>query len=243
MPAVRGSAEENRKAAGRIGLGAWLGVGAALLAVGIPSVALVLSTRPAGAVFGFGPGLLEATGALVLAGAALYFVSLFLYRRAFATLRRIDPEFALASELCLLGSVGFVLLLIAAGILTGTASSLADCLAGHPSRALTCLESNQPLGAYTAVIGFVLGWLGGLGIVLGLWLAGTHYQRRGVDVGAIFYLLFLLAVLVPLVDLFVPFSAGSALLLVLPIASLLAPFLVLYGIRFERRPRGAPVTA
>lgn len=240
MPATRGSAQENRKAAGRLGLGAWLGLVAAVLAVVIPSVAVFLSTAHVGGLFAFGPNLLETVGAFVLAGSILYILSLFLYRRAFATLRRIDPDFALASVLCFLGSAGFVLLLIAAAVLTGTASGLEDCLSGHPSHVLSCLESNQPLGAYTAVLGFVLGWIGGIGVALGLWLAGSHYQRRGVDLGAILYLCFLLLVLVPLVELAVTFPGGSALLLLVPIASVLAPLFVLYGIRFERRAAGAP---
>ena len=243
MPAVRGPAEENRKAAGRLGLGAWLGLLAACLAVVIPSVAVFLSAFHVGGPFAFGTNLLEAVGAFVLAGAVLYILSLFLYRRAFATLRQIDPDFALASVLCFLGSAGFALLLIAAAVLTGTASDLKDCLSGHPSHILACLQSNQPLGGYTAIVGFVLGWIGGIGVVLGLRLAGSHYQRRGVTLGAILYLFFLLLVLVPLVEFAVGFPGASVLLLLVPMASVLAPLFVLYGIRIERRGTGAPPTA
>ena len=243
MPAVRGPPEENRKAAGRLGLGAWFGVAAACLAVLIPSIAVFLSSVDVGGPFSFGTSFLQTAAALVLAGGVLYILSLFLYRRAFATLYQIDPDFALPSVLCFLGSAGFALLLIAAAVLTGTASGLKDCVSGHPSHVLSCLQSNQPLGAYTAIVGFVLGWIGGIGVALGLWLAGSHYRRRGMDLGAILYLCFLLLVLVPLVELAVPFPGGSAPLLLVPIASVLAPLFVLYGIRFERRGAGAPPTA
>ena len=243
MPARRGTLEENRTAARRIGWGALFGLAAAVLAIGIPSIAIFLVTLHPGGALAFGTGLVELSGGLVLAGALLYILSLFLYRRSFAALRRLDAEFALASALCLVGSVGFVLLLVAATVLAGTASSLQNCLAGHPSHALACLASNAPLGAYTAIAGFVLGWLGGLGVVFGLWLAGSHYQRRGVDLGAVLYLFFLLVLLVPFFELAASFTGGNVFLLVVPLASVLAPLFVLIGIRFETRPAGAPPTA
>ena len=84
----RGTLGENRKAAGRLRAGAWLGLGAAILAIVTPSVAILLSAIDVAGTKGVGTALLEVSGAVVLAGAILYIVSLFLYRRAFAVLRR-----------------------------------------------------------------------------------------------------------------------------------------------------------
>ncbi len=234
--ATGNAAEYDQKGATRLGSGAWLGLLAAVIAVVVPSLALFASAYAPSGFFSFAPSLLQVSGALVLVGAVFYILSLFLYRRAFATLRRLDPEFSLASFLCLLGSVGFVLILAAAAVLTGTASSLLGCIHGSPTHALSCLESNQPFGAYTALIGFVLAWVGGFGIVYGLWLAGGRYDDRTLDLGSLVYLLFLLLVLVPFFEIAFPFPGGEFLLVLVPVLSVAAPGFVLLGV--VSRPRG-----
>lgn len=227
--------ELRHKGARRLGLGAWFGLFAAVFAVLLPSVALFVSAYNTGGGFSLGSSVLSGAGALILVGAVLYILSLFIYRRAFATLRRVDADFVLASLLCFLGSVGFVLILVAAAVVTGSSSSIIGCLRGAPSHLLSCLETNQPLGAYTALVGFVLAWLGGLGVVLGVWQAGGFFREPAVDLGAMVYLFFLLLLLAPLVELAFAFPGGSFLLVVVPVLSVAAPALVLVGIVPESR--------
>ena len=228
--------EEDRIAAGRLRWGAWVGLVAAALALLLPSFALFLTGPEGPRTLGFGTELVRATGLLVLLGATFFVVSLFLYRRAFAHLRKSAPEFALASALCLVGSVGFLLILVAAAYLTGSATSLESCFQGHPSNALSCMETNQPLGAYTAIVGFVLGWLGGGGFVLGLWLACDHFVERTIARGSVLYLLLLLLALGPFLELLFTVPGGGYLLLLLPLVGVAAPTLVLFGILPRTRP-------
>jgi hypothetical protein len=236
------TAERDRKGAFRLGLGAWLGLFAAVIAIVLPSVAIFASSYNPGGFFAFSTSLLQTSTVLILVGAVLFLLSLFIYRRAFSVLRKLDPDFSLASFLCLLGSLGFVLILVAAAVVTGSASNVLGCISGQPSHALSCLQANQPLGAYTAIVGFVLAWLGGLGIVLGLWVAGGYFGERLLDLGAIVYLFFLFLLLAPLVELAVPFEGGQFLLVIVPVMSFAAPAFVLLGIlpRIRADQRAAP---
>ncbi len=224
------AAKNDRKGAFRLGLGSYFGLFAAVLAVVLPSAAIFATAYNPGGFFSFAPTLLETSSVLVLVGAALFILALFLYRRAFSALRKVDSEFALASFLCLLGSVGLVLILVAAAVVTGTASSLVTCIKGQPSHALSCLESSQPFGAYTAVIGFVLAWLGGLGVVFGLWIAGSRFRSPAITLGSMVYLFFLFVLLLPLVEFAFPFPGSQYLLVIVPVLSVAAPLLVLVGI-------------
>ena len=237
------AAVRNRKGAFRLGLGAWLGLFAGLIAIVLPSVAIFAAAYNPGGFFSFAPSLVQTSGALVLGGAILFVLSLFLYRWGFSALRRVNPDFYVASALCMLGSVGFVLILVAAAVVTGSASSLLTCIHGQPSHALSCLEANQPLGAYTALVGFVLAWLGGFGIVLGLWLAGSHYREPALTLGSGVYLFFLFLILAPFVELAFALPDGQFLLVIVPVMSVAAPLFVLLGvlpkIRAEPGPTGA----
>jgi len=214
----------------RIVTGAALGFAAALLLVVVPvAFLLVAAYAPGGFLSLQQTGLLDAIGLLVLAGAILFLLSLFVYRRAFAHLRKVDRRFLLASVLCLIGTIGFLLVLVAAIVLVGSAGSLESCLSGHPSHALTCLRSGQPLGAYTGLVGFWLAWLGGVGIVLGLSAGASRFKTREVGVGAVFYAILLLALIGPFVALVISFPGVQYLLVVVPFLSLLAPFFVYRG--------------
>jgi hypothetical protein len=223
----------------RLALGAWLGLFAGVIAIVFPVVAIFLSAYETGGFFSFGTSLLQTSGALILAGAVLFILSLLFYRRGFAALRRVDEDFSLASFLCILGSVGFLLILVSASILTSSSSSVVHCINGQPSRALSCLQSGQPLGAYTGLSGFVLAWLGGLGIVYGLWLAGDRFGERPISLGAIFYLIFLFLWFIPLVVLTVPLPEVALLVLVVPILTMAAPLMVLVGTVPQVRARAS----
>ena len=232
---------QDEKGATRLAIGAWFGLFAGIIAIVLPVTIVFLSAYDTGGFFSLGTALVQTSGLLIIAGAFLFILSLFLYRRGFAALRKVDPEFGLASFLCILGTLGFILILISAAVLTGTSSSLLQCVKGDPSHALSCLESSQPLGAYTGIVGFALAWVGGLGIAFGLWLAGGRFDEPPLTVGAVVYLVFLIAVISPLLALAFSAPELGLLLLVLPVLTLAAPALVLVGTlpQARRRPRGA----
>lgn len=222
---------EDTQGAGRLALGGALGIVAASVTLLLPSVFLYIALYAPGGFFALGSTLLETLSLLVLVGAILFLLSFFVYRLAFATLRKADPRFSVASVLCLIGSLGFLLVVVAAAVLLGSTSSLVTCIHGQPSHALSCLKSGQPLGAYTAVIGFWLGWLGGVGIVVGLSSAGHRFARGSLYGGAVVYALLLLVLIGPFLALVYAVPYQQYLLLVVPFLALAAPILTFAGSR------------
>jgi len=219
----------DHKGAGRLGLGAGLGFVGAVITIALPVIFLFLAADFPVGFFTLSASLVEVTAILVLTGAILLFLSLFLYRQSYSALRKIDPRFFVASVLCILGSIGFLLLLVAAAVVVGNTSGLISCVSGHPSHALTCLESGQPFGAVTAILGFLLGWIGGVGIMIGLLLAGSRFRAPPLTGAGICYGLLLLILLVPLASLFVSIPYVAYLLLLSPLLALAGPFLALWG--------------
>jgi hypothetical protein len=219
----------DEKGAGRIGIGAGLGFAGALCAIVLPLAFLFIVDQDPGGFFVFNPTLVEVTSILVLLGAILLFLSLFLYRRSFAALRKVDHRFYPASILCIVGSLGFLLLLITAAVVVGNSSSLLACAHGQPSHALSCLRSGEPFGAITGTIGFILGWLGGLGIVVGLFLAGGRFRAGALTGSAVVYTLLLLLLLVPFAGLLVSVPGIGALIILAPVLAIIAPALALAG--------------
>lgn len=216
----------------RIATGAGVGLAAAVLAMVFPvAFVLVASYDASGFLSLDQAAFIDATALLILAGAVLFLVSLFLYRRGFANLRKVDARFTAASVLCIVGTIGFLLILVAAIVIVGSASSLLSCVGGRPTHTLTCLRSGEPLGAYTALVGFWLGWLGGIGLVLGLSAGSSRFKTREIGVGAAFYAVLLLVLVGPFVSLVVSFPGVEYLLLLVPILSMLAPFFVYRGSR------------
>jgi len=224
--------EQESKGLDRIATGAAVGFAAAILAIVVPIAFLLIAAYAPGGFLSLDQSaFVTATVILILAGAILFLFSLFLYRRGFAALRKVDRRFTAASVLCLVGSLGFLLVLVAAVVILGSENSLLSCIHGHPTHALTCLRSGDPLGAYTGLAGFWLGWLGGVGIVLGLWAGSSRVQSRSIGVGSVLYALLLLALVGPFVSLVVAFPGVEYLLLLVPILSVLAPFFVFHGSR------------
>jgi len=222
--------EQDRTGLFRIATGAGIGIAAALLAIVIPvGFLLVASYDPGGFLSLHQTALLDAIGLLILAGALLFLFSLLIYRNAFAHLRKVDRRFVVASVLCLIGTLGFILLLVAAIVIVGSSSSLLSCINNQPTHALTCLRSGQPLGAYTGLIGFWLGWLGGVGIVLGLSAGSSRFKTREVGLGAGLYAILLLALIGPFIALVVSYPGAEFVLLLVPLLSLLAPYFVFRG--------------
>jgi hypothetical protein len=222
---------EDAKGSHRIALGAGLGVAAAAITLLLPFLLIWLAAYNPGGFFVFNSTLVEYVSLLVLAGAILFLLSLFVYRRGFAVLRAVDRRFTVASILCLIGSLGFLLVLVAVVIVLGSTSSLLSCMHGQPSHALSCLRSGQPLGAYTGLVGFWLGWLGGVGLVLGISSAGRRFSRGVLYGSAGLYGLLLLALVGPFVGLFYPVPGSQYLFIVTPVLALLAPALAYAGTR------------
>jgi len=216
----------------RIATGAGVGLAAALLAIVLPiAFLLVAAYAPASFLSLHETAFVQAIALLILAGAILFLLSLFIYRRGFSVLRKVDSRFSAASALCILGTLGFLLILVTAVVIIGSASSLLSCINGRPTQALSCLRSGEPLGAYTGLVGFWLGWLGGVGIVLGLSAASSRFQARAVGAGAALYAVLLLVLIGPFIALVVTVPGVEYLLLLVPILSVLAPFFVLRGSR------------
>jgi hypothetical protein len=228
----------DEKGVGRLGIGAGLGFAGALCTIVLPLAFLFLVTDLHTGFFTFSASLVQVTSVLVLVGAILLLLSLLFYRRAFAALRKIDGRFTPASILCILGSLGFLILLIAAAVVVGNASSLIACAHGRPSHALSCLESGTPFGAVTGAIGFLLGWVGGVGIVLGLFLAGHRFRAGALTGSAAVYAILLLVLLVPFAGLVVALPDLSVLIVLAPLFAVIAPALALSGAGKTRTAMG-----
>jgi hypothetical protein len=223
--------EEDAKGSHRIAIGAGLGVAAAAITLVLPFALLWWAVYTPGGFFQLNSSLVQDVSLLILAGAILFLLSLFLFRRGFAALRGVDRRFTAASVLCLVGSLGFLLLLVAVLVILGSSTSLVTCLHGQPSHALSCLRSGEPLGAYTGLAGFWLGWLGGVGLVLGLASAGRRFARGVLYGSAALYAILLLALVGPFLGLIYPVPGAQYLLLLTPILALLAPALAYAGTR------------
>jgi hypothetical protein len=217
------------KAVGRLRLGAGLGLAAAAIAVGVPAVLLYLAAYGLTGFLAFGPSFVEALSILFLAGAILFLLSFFAYRRSFAAFRRVDARFAPASVLCLIGTIGTLVLVVSAALLLGSSSSLVACLHGRPAHVLSCIRTASSLEGYASVAGFWLGWIGGVGVVLGLGTAGGRYRRGALTGAAVLYALVLLALVGPFLVLFRTFPDANYVLLATPLLLLLAPALVWSG--------------
>ncbi|HYB77165.1 MAG TPA: hypothetical protein VEE83_00595 [Thermoplasmata archaeon] len=223
---------EDEKGLFRIATGAGIGFAAAILAIVIPTAYFLIASYYATGVVSLDQTVsIDVIALLILAGSLLFLFCLFMYRRGFTQLRKVDSRFWVASLLCLIGAVGFLLILVAAVVIAGSANSFLVCLKGHPTHALSCLQSGEPLGAYTAVIGFWLAWLGGVGIVLGLWAGSSRYRVREIGLGAVFYSLLLLVLIGPFISVLVSFPGVEYLLVLVPILSVLAPYFVFRGAR------------
>ncbi|MCI4364999.1 MAG: hypothetical protein L3K10_02910 [Thermoplasmata archaeon] len=222
---------EDVRGSHRIAVGAGLGVFAAALTLLLPLALLWLALYNPGGFFRVTTTFVETVTLLILAGAILFLLSLILYHRGFVAMSAVDPRFKVARVLCLVGSLGFLLLLVAVVVVLGSTSSLVSCIGGQPSHALSCLRSGQPLGAFTGLAGFWLGWLGGVGLVLGIAAAGRRFGRGVLYGSAALYSLLLLALVGPFVALLYPVPGAQYFLLAVPVLALLAPALAYAGAR------------
>jgi hypothetical protein len=221
----------------RITLGAAVGVAGAVLALAVPVALLLASVYGLGPVSILGAPWVRLLTVLVLAGSILLVLSVFLYRRGFAALRGRDNRFAIASGLCLVGTLGFLCLVASAVVVLGSTDAVASCIQGRPTRALDCLDSSAPTGAIVAVVGVALSWLGGLGLVVGLWAAGRRFGRWPLTGAAAAYALVLLVLVGPVLALVHSIPGVPALLGAVPVLLIAAPALAYAGGESARRLR------
>ncbi len=231
-----GVAPDDPRGIERTATGAAIGLAAGVVGLALPVGLVLLQTYSPGTVFLTGVELVEATALFALVGALLFAGSLILFRIGFAALRKFDPRFWVASVLCMLGTVGVILLLIPIGLAAASSTSLVSCVRGAPSRALGCLSSVAPLAADWGMVAFWLLWLGGLGIVVGVGLAGVRYRQGWFYGGAALYALLLLGLLGPALGLLFPIGALAYPLLAAPFLVLAAPAMILRGSRRTLAP-------
>jgi hypothetical protein len=210
----------------RLLTGAGLGLAGGIAAIALPLSFFWLSVYNPGGFFVLGPALERAIAVLLIAGAILFLFSLLYYRRAFSWLRRADPGFTTASVLSVVGSMGFLLLLLVAATLVGSTGSLIACARNTGPSVLSCVQRASPIGAYGGLLGFWLGWFGGVGLVLGLGHAGRRYREGSLGGAALLYALLLIGLVVPFVSFLVPVPGTKYLLLAIPVLTILAPALV-----------------
>lgn len=222
---------EEQRGLQRFRLGAAVGVIGGLVGLVLPVSVNLLAFYDYIGVPTAGATLVDLTSIFVILGALLFAVSLLIYRYGFVALRRVDPWFYTASILCLVGSVGLLLIILAAGLALQSSPTLAQCIQGTPSLTMTCLQAVQPLTAYSVVVGFWLAWFGALGIVVGLGMGARRYHGVRLGAGSAAYAVLLLVLIDPFIALLFPVGGWQYPLLTLPVLALAAPLLVYFGCR------------
>jgi len=229
--AGRARRPEERTAAHRFTTGATLGLAAGLIGLVLPIALVLLETYEPSVLTPLTSDAVEATGALALVAAVLFALSLIFYRRAFVALRGLDQRFWAASLLCLVGTLGFLLIIVAALLTFSSSGSIAQCLQGAPSRAPSCLRSAALSASDLVVLGLFLVWLGGVGIIVGLALSGRYFRRGAFYGGAAVYAALLIVLTGPALAILYPVANLAYLVLATPVLVLLAPWLVAHGSR------------
>ncbi|HXQ49322.1 MAG TPA: hypothetical protein VN842_06080 [Thermoplasmata archaeon] len=225
------NAAASQKGVRRIETGSVIGLAAGLVGIGLPIALVLFAAYAPGVKLLTGKQLIEVTAILAIAGALLFAISLLVFRLGFSTLRAFDHRFWSASVLCMLGSVGVLLLIVPIGIAFASSDAISNCIAGAPSHALTCIRSVSPLASYSATVAFWLLWLGGLGIVIGVGLAASRFHQALFYGGAAVYAVLLLGLLGPALGLLVPVVSLTYPLLAAPFLILLASALTFQGCR------------
>jgi len=220
-------AEIDRRGVRWLSLGGGLGCASGIAILLLPSVFLWIATYAPTGFLSPGPHLVTIDGVLVLAGALLLVLSLFLYRRAFSTLRRSDRRFRGPWALSLVGTLGVLFVLATAVIVLAYSNSIPACLGPHGVPSFSCLQSHAPWAVTSGLVGFWLTWLGGVGIVFGLGLAGRRFRTVLFSAGAALYAVVLLALVGPFFAALRPFPGSADLLLGASIVAVVAPALVL----------------
>jgi len=225
----------------RFKVGALFGLAGGVVGLVLPVTLNLLVLHSVFGLLTFDTTLVAFTGVFVFVGALLLALSLIFYRLGFTALRRFDRWFLTSSALCNIGSIGLVLIVASAAVALVSSPSLAACIQNAPTRALTCMQSIQPLTTWSVIAGFWLAWLGGLGIVVGLVLGGRRYRDEKLVTGGALYAILLLVLIDPFVALLFPIGGWQYPLLTVPILALLAPVYVYAGSQATPHHRIPPV--
>ncbi len=209
--------------------GAGLGLAAAATGLVVPVSLLFLDAYSPPGLLTLGPTLIKATGLLAVAGTLLFALSLIAFRYGFAAFRKFERWFWIASVLCLVGTIGWLLLILPVGIALTSSTSLFDCVRAAPSHALVCLQAVAPLASYVGILAFWLVWLGQLGIVVGLAFTGRRFREPSLHVGTALYALLLLIFIAPFIGLMFANSVLAYAALAAIVLGLLAPAFVALG--------------
>ncbi len=219
----------------RVAVGAGLGLIGGLIALAAPALLANELLNAAGPI---GARSITTDGSLVAIGAVALVGSFFFYGRGFAAWQDVDRSFRAATVLVAVGSLGALVLVVAAVVVVSSPSAIAACLAGDLTRALPCVYGASPLGRATTIAIFAGEMVGAAGLVLGLLRAARHLRSPWMAAGGVTYgavLGTLLYLLVPGGTPFgpVPVSAGGTLAGL----AVLAPIFVWAGDRRYRRVR------
>lgn len=206
--------------------GGGFGLLGGIVAILLPFLFIWLAKYDPGGFFTFATSFVQFTSLLFLVGSVLVLVSFFCYRWSFSVLRKANPRYWIASALCLIGSSGLLILVIAAGLAAGDANSFVGCAQGSLSNAFSCIQSASPVSAYAALLGFWLGWIGAVGIVIGLFHAAGSFRSALYGTAGALYLILIVLLVGPFVAVLAPVSFVSWLLLVVPAFAIAAPALV-----------------
>jgi len=134
--------------------------------------------------------------ALIVVGVFVALLSFVLYTAGFASLRRVDRRFSTPMVLCILGLVGLALL---GGFVILYASAINAAIA-CPSSDTTCQNNATSLGHGEVALAYgggLLGFIGLIGAIVGLYRFGSRYSNTLVRVGAILYIIPVLSILAP----------------------------------------------
>ena len=220
-----------------ISTGAGLGLMAAATGLAVPVSLVLLATYSPVNLLAFGPTLIAATGFLAVAAALLFAMSLLAFRTGFFVFHKFQQRFWSATVLCLVGTVGYGLLILPAATALVSSNALFQCVQAAPVQALSCLQSVAPLAGYVAVLAFWLVWLGQLGIVVGLAFTGRRFREPSLHIGTVLYGLLLLVFIAPFLGLVFASSVLADAVVAAVVLGILAPAYVAYG---SGRPRGTP---
>jgi len=229
----------DRKGLHWITTGAGLGLAAGTAALAVPASLLLLAAYSPGALLRFGPTLIAAASALALMGTVLFAVSLIAFRTGFARFRKSARHFWSASALCLVGTAGYVLLILPLAIAVLSSETIFRCVQGSPALALSCIQAVAPLAGYSAILAFWLVWVGQLGIVVGLVLTSRRYRSASLYIGTVLYGLLILLFIAPFLGLVFSISTLTYALIAVAILGILAPAFVAHG---SAHPFEAPVS-
>ena len=206
--------------------GGLLGAVGGLVALGLPITFVYLAKYNPGGFFVFAPALVQLTSAVVLMGSVLVMASFFCYSWSYSVLRRTHHGFWGPYILYFIGSSGLILIAVAAAFATGGPAALEACVKGSYSNALSCIDSASPIVAYAGTLGFWLGWVGGIGLAVGLFLASRSFRSVGYRAAGALYALLLVVLVGPFVGLLYPVPYVTYLLAAVPVLAILAPAFV-----------------